>query len=92
MHTIRRSKTDQDGQGHEVAIPHGTRLLPVRAVQDWIAAAGISDGNLFRGIDRHGRLGGALTAQSVALIVKLHAAAAGLEPGTFAGHSLGRAS
>ena len=46
------------------------------------------DGRLFRGIDRHGRLGGALTAQSVALIVKHYAEAAGLDPHVFAGHSL----
>jgi len=69
---IRRSKTDQEGQGHEIAIPHGTQLLPVRAVQAWMQAARITDGNLFRSIDRHGRVGGALTAQSVALIVKAH--------------------
>jgi len=45
---IRRSKTDQEGQGHEIAIPHGTQLLPVRAVQAWMQAARITDGNLFR--------------------------------------------
>ncbi len=67
---IRQSKTDQEGQGQEIAIPRGAALFPVRAVQDWIAAAGFTDGKLFRGIDRHGRLGEALTAQSVALIVK----------------------
>ena len=85
---IRHSKTDQEGQGHEIAIPHGAAIFPVRAVRDWIAAAGITDGRLFRGIDRHGRLAGALTAQSVALIVKRYAAAAGFEPSDFAGHSL----
>ena len=42
---IRHSKTDQEGQGHEVAVPHGARLLPVRAVQAWIAAAGIMEGS-----------------------------------------------
>ena len=36
---IRRSKTDQEGQGQEVAIPRGYRLRPVEAVQTWLAAA-----------------------------------------------------
>ena len=61
---------------------------PSPAVQAWLEAAGIGTGVMFRGIDRHGRVQGALTAQSVALIVKRHAAAAGLDPVVFAGHSL----
>jgi site-specific recombinase XerC len=36
---IRRSKTDQEGQGAEIAIPRGYRLRPVEAVQTWLAAA-----------------------------------------------------
>ncbi len=85
---IRQSKTDQEGQGQEIAVPRGTKLRPVRAVQAWIKAARIKDGPLFRSIDRHGRIGSALTSQSVALIVKTHAEAAGLDPSEFAGHSL----
>jgi integrase len=85
---IRRSKADQEGRGQEIAIPHGTRLRPVAAVQDWLETAGIAAGFVFRGIDRHGRVLGALTAQSVALIVKWHAEAAGLDAAVFAGHSL----
>jgi integrase len=42
--TIRRSKTDQEGQGAEVAIPRGYRLRPVEAVQSWLAAAEINPG------------------------------------------------
>ena len=41
---IRRSKTDQEGQGQEVAIPRGYRLRPVEAVQTWLAAAEINSG------------------------------------------------
>ena len=87
--TIRRAKGDQEGQGAEVAIPRGTKLRPVAALQAWLKAADIRDGPLFRSLDRHGRLGAiALTAQSVALIVKHYAEAAGLDPADFAGHSL----
>ena len=85
---IRHSKTDQEGRGQEIAIPRGTKLQPVRAVQDWLKAAKIEDGPVFRSIDRHGRIGATLSAQSVALIVKRHAEAAGLDPQEFAGHSL----
>lgn len=85
---IRVSKTDQESRGHEIAVPRGTKLRPVLAVQTWINAARIKGGPLFRSIDRHGHLGGALTAQSVALIVKRYADAAGLDPRDFAGHSL----
>ena len=85
---IRHSKTDQEGQGHEIAVPRGMKLHPVRAVQAWIATANITDGPVFRAINRHGHVSGILTAQSVALIVKFYAEAAGLDPRAFAGHSL----
>ena len=85
---IRHSKTDQEGRGQEIAIPRGSKLRPVKAVQDWLKAAKIKDGPVFRSIDRHGRIGASLSAQSVALIVKRHAEIAGLDPRDFAGHSL----
>ena len=85
---IRRSKADQDGKGQEVAIPRGTKLRPVAAVQDWLKAADITSGPLYRRVDRHGKPRDSLTAQSVARRVKRYADAAGLDPGEFAGHSL----
>jgi len=87
--TIRKSKTDQEGQGHEMAIPRGKTLRPVRAVREWLRASGITAGPVFRAIDRHGRIReAALTPHSVALLVKEHAKAAGLDPAEFSGHSL----
>src|SRR4051812_32302367 len=83
-----RTLPDQEGRGQEIAIPHGTRLRPVAVLQDWLQAAGITTGPVFRGIDRHGRVRGTLSAQSVALIVKRLAEAAGLDSMAFAGHSL----
>jgi site-specific recombinase XerD len=87
--TLRRSKTDQEGQGRKVGIPFGSRpeTCPVRAVQAWLEAAHPA-GLLFCSINRHGQAGAALTAQSVALVVKRYAAAAGLDAAQFAGHSL----
>ena len=87
--TIRRSKTDQEGAGHVIAILRGSKLKPVRAVLDWLDAAGITSGPVFRGINRHGQVSTeALTPQTVALVVKQYADAAGLDPDEFAGHSL----
>ena len=85
---VRRSKADQEGQGQEIAIPRGTKLQPVAALQTWLAAAGIAVGPVFRSIDRHGKIRSALTAQTVAVLVKHYAYMPGLDPAAFAGHSL----
>src|ERR1700733_1744866 len=78
---IRHSKTDQESTGQEIAIPAGGKLRPVEAVRAWLDAAGITDGPVFRPIAKGGRLlPGALTAQSVALVIKAHAKRAGLDP------------
>jgi len=88
--TIRRSKTDQTGQGIVRGLPYGSNpeTCPVRSLQAWIEAAGIEDGSLFRSITRHGRIGGRLSGKAVALVVKRAAKAAGLDPERFSGHSL----
>jgi site-specific recombinase XerD len=85
---IRRSKTDQTGEGHVVAVPRGSRLRPVEALEGWLAAAGIDAGPVFRRIRKGGRIEGRLTDQSVALIVKRWASAARMDATLFAGHSL----
>ncbi len=86
---IRHSKTDQEGAGHIVAVPRGGRLRPVHAVEDWLEAAGITTGAVFRSIGKGGTLSGKrLSDRSVADIVKRWAAAAKLDPTLFAGHSL----
>ena len=89
--TVRRSKTDQQGAGRLVGIPRGAapESCPVRALRAWVQCAGLKEGPLFRGVNRHGTVQTCrLTAQAVALVVKRRAAAAGLEPAQFAGHSL----
>jgi hypothetical protein len=40
---IRRSKTDQTGDGHEIVVPRGLKIRPVAAVQAWLQAAGVLD-------------------------------------------------
>lgn len=88
---LRRSKTDQEGQGRKVGLPFDSNPLtcPVRALRDWLERAGLSHGPIFRPIDRHGNLKPIrLTDQSVALVVKRCANAAGLDFEKYAGHSL----
>lgn len=86
---IRHSKTDQEAAGQEVAILHGRHILPVRAVKEWMAAAEITSGALFRPVSRSGRvLEGRLTDRSIADIVKRYAETIGLDPAAFSGHSL----
>jgi integrase len=90
---IRRSKTDQEGAGRTVFIPHacGSRC-PVKTLTNWLSMAGIVSGPLFRAINRHDQLVGdkALTPQSVALIVKSSVKMMGGDEAgkSVAGHSL----
>lgn len=62
---------------------------PVLVLKDWLERAGISEGAVFRGIDRWGNLEKrALTPQAVNLILKRRIAAAGLDPQAFSAHGL----
>jgi site-specific recombinase XerD len=93
---VRRSKTDQEGRGAEKAIPHGRFIRPVALVREWLDAAEISEGPVFRPVSRSGRVRGPdklskpprLTTQAVANVLKHYAAAAGLDASTFGAHSL----
>ncbi len=89
--TIRRGKTDQEGQGRKIGIPYGSTptSCPVRALRGWLDATGIIDGALFHGITRHDQLlPGRLSDKGVARVVKRAAAAAGFDPAIYSGHSL----
>ena len=82
-----RSKTDQEGGGVVIAVPDGRRLNPVAHLDAWLARAGLSEGPVFRSLV-NGRVGAALTDQSVSLVVKRRAKAAGYAAADFAAHSL----
>ncbi len=88
---LRRSKTDQEGEGRKVGIPYGANpdTCPVRAVEDWLQASGITTGPLFRSVNKGGRVQASrLCTNAIALIVKRIAEAAGLNPADYGGHSL----
>lgn len=88
---IRKSKTDQEGNGRKIGIPYGSNpdTCPVRSVMVWLELSEITTGPLFRSIDRHGNLQqGRLSDKAVALVVKRAAKAAGLDDSKYSGHSL----
>jgi site-specific recombinase XerD len=86
---IRRSKTDQEGQGVVVPIVRGRTACPVGAVMDWLSSAGITRGPIFRRMGRGNRVfPKALTPFSIGQVVKRYVEAAGLDPAEFGGHSL----
>jgi len=88
--TLRRSKTDQSGEGAEIGISFGNNgTCPVRSLRRWIERSEIVEGPLFRKVDRHGGLHSTrLTGQSVALVVKAACEAVGIDPSVYSGHSL----
>jgi site-specific recombinase XerD len=88
--TIRKSKTDQEGAGQVIAIPHGSLLFcPVAALKHWLAVAGIKAGAVFRAVGKGSRVGqAALSDKSVAKRVKHYAGHIGLDSADFAAHSL----
>lgn len=87
---LRRSKTDQEGKGREIAIPYiGRRYCPCRALQAWLRDSGIEEGAIFRRVDKAEQvLPARLSAQSVGGVIKRLAEEAGLDPALYSGHSL----
>jgi integrase len=88
---VRHSKTDQDGEGRKIGIPYGSNpaTCPVRSLQNWLDASGITEGPLFRPITRHGKMASQrLSSKAVARIVKRYVKGIGLDASGYAGHSL----
>jgi site-specific recombinase XerD len=82
---IRRSKTDQAGAGKVCWLAKQT----TRLLRDWLEAAGISAGPIFRSVSKAGVVGNtALAGGQVSRILKRLAQQAGLEPSTISGHSV----
>jgi site-specific recombinase XerD len=69
---LRRSKTDQEGEGRLVFIPYAKgERCPVKALQHWLEVSGVCAGAVFRSVSRYNTVSKkALGAASVALIVK----------------------
>lgn len=81
---IPRAKGDQEGAGAMLWLSPPT----MEAISRWRDAAGIENGSLFRSVRRGGRgVGGALSADAVARIVKRLGARIGRDPMSLSGHS-----
>lgn len=80
----RTKTTDSDDDASVLLIGR-----PVTALNEWLERAGITEGAVFRGIDRWGHLERkALTPQAVNLILKRRATQAGLDPALLSAHGL----
>jgi len=88
--TLRRSKTDQEGEGRKVAIPFARgSMCPVGAIKAWLEHAGMKEGPIFRCLSSRGDISpDRLSSNAVALIVKQRARHIGLDPRKYSGHSL----
>ena len=81
---IRRSKTDQEGKGTAQYLGKPT----TERIQVWLLNSGLTEGALFRAVNKGGRVGGrGLTDRSIGIIIKQRARAAGVD-GRVGGHSL----
>lgn len=90
---IPQSKGDQLGRGNYIAIPYAPdpHICAVHAVEQWILAAQLQSGPLFRPFKKNKELRDTqLSDKSVALIVKKYIKKIGLNEHNFAGHSLRR--
>jgi integrase len=87
---LRRSKTDQEGVGRRIGIPLGrTRHCPVLAIERYQTRSGVTEGAIFRPIDRHGCMSHTrLSGEAVSLVIRERIAGAGLDPLGYSGHSL----
>tara|TARA_B100000579_G_scaffold349692_1_gene303258 strand:- start:322 stop:1236 length:915 start_codon:yes stop_codon:yes gene_type:complete len=76
---VKRSKTDQSGEGMTKGIPYFTNsnYCPVISLKNWIKEAQIKSGKVFDMSDKN-----------VALTIKKYAAIAGLDKNKYSGHSL----
>jgi integrase len=88
--TLRRSKTDQEGKGRRIGVPHARgRWCPVREVRTWMELAGITGGPLFRWLRKGGAVAGdRLSGEAVSALIKRRARGIGLDQAKFSGHSL----
>jgi site-specific recombinase XerD len=89
--TLRRSKTDQFGEGMVKGLPYFTneKYCPVTSLKNWINLSKIKTGPIFRRFSKGSNLTThRLTDQSVVLIIKDCLKLAGIENQNFSGHSL----
>ena len=88
---LRRSKTDQFGEGSIKGLPYfdNPQYCPVRSIREWIKISKINSGPLFRRFSKGSKLlEKRLTDQTVALLIKEYLHIAGIDSKNYSGHSL----
>ena len=88
---LKRSKTDQFGEGFTKALPYFDNLqyCPVASLKKWIEISKITSGALFRRISKGSKLSeNRLTNQTVALLIKKYLNLIGVDSKNYSGHSL----
>jgi len=88
---IKRSKTDQFGEGSMKALPYfdNSQYCPVVTLKQWIEISQIKSGPLFRRFSKGSKLSNnRLTDQTVALLIKKYLNLAGIDSKNYSGHSL----
>jgi len=88
---IRRSKTDQFGEGMVKGLPYfsNQNYCPVLHLKKWLELSNIKSGPIFRRFSKSFKLSeNRLTDQSVALLLKNYLDVAGIENKNYSGHSL----
>jgi len=89
--SLKRSKTDQYGEGSIKGIPYfdNTQYCPVLSLKNWIEVSSINSGPLFRRFSKGSKLSeNRLTDQTVALLIKKYLKLAGIDNKNYSGHSL----
>ena len=89
--SIKRSKTDQFGEGFVKGIPHFENSIycPVNSLKRWINILKIKQGPIFTRFSKGSKITRVrLTDQSVALIIKEYLFKAGIDSKNYSGHSL----
>jgi len=88
---IKRSKTDQFGEGAIKALPYfeNQQYCPVVSLEKWLKISKINTGPLFRRFSKSLKLSeNRLSDQTVALLIKEYLELAGIDSKNYSGHSL----
>ena len=89
--TLKKSKTDQFGEGTLKGLPYfdNSQYCPVLSLKKWIETSNINSGPLFRRFSKGSKLTDhRLTDQTVALLIKKYLNLAGIDSKNYSGHSL----
>jgi len=88
---IKRSKTDQFGEGFTKALPYfdSSQYCPVISLKNWLNISKITSGPVFRRFLKGSKLSeNRLTDQTVAILIKEYLNLAGINAKNYSGHSL----